>query len=52
MHGGDCESFIAYLEGKSRGARKAGSILLGISLLVEVVWLGIRVPPRLARKRR
>ena len=52
LHGGDCESFIAYLEGRSRGARKAGSILLGISLLVEVVWLGIRVPPRLARKRR
>jgi hypothetical protein len=52
LHGGDCESFLAYLEGRSRGARKAGSILLGISLLVEVVWLGIRVPPRLGRKRR
>lgn len=52
LHGGDFESFIAYLEGRSKGARKAGLILLGISLLVEVVWLGIRVPPRLARKRR
>ncbi len=52
LHGGDCESFITYVEGIAKGARKAGLILLGISLLVEVVWLGIRVPPRLARKRR
>jgi hypothetical protein len=52
LHGGDCESFLAYLEGRARGARKVGSILLGISLLLEIVWLGIRVPPRLARKRR
>jgi hypothetical protein len=52
LHGGDCESFIAHLEGRARSARKAGSILLGIALLIETVWLGIRVLPRLVRKRR
>ena len=52
LHGGDCESFIAHLEERAKGARKAGSIFLGIALLIEVVWLGIRVLPRLARRQR
>jgi hypothetical protein len=50
LHGGDCESFIAYLGGEAHGVRKAGLILLGIGLLLEFVWLGSRVPPHLARR--
>lgn len=52
LHGGDYESFLAYLARATRGARTFGWIALGAGLLVELVWMVVRLLPRLAYLRR
>jgi hypothetical protein len=50
LHGGDRDSFMADLEGRAHRNRRAGAIFLGVGLLAELVWAGVRLSSRLLRR--